>query len=54
MTETSKAYETVCTLDGKSKTYHTSGATKQEARDKAMVSANSDGYLDANCTTSEA
>ena len=54
MTEPSKTYKTTCTTGSTSKTYTTSGATKQEARDKAMGSAIPDGFIDSNCTTTEA
>lgn len=54
MTDTpSKTYTTTCEAGGKSKTYRTRGATKQEAREKALVSAAADGFTDSNCTTSE-
>ncbi|HMQ94482.1 MAG TPA: hypothetical protein PKA33_20545 [Amaricoccus sp.] len=49
-----KEYKTVCRMGKDSKTYHTTGETLQEARDKAMISAIGDGYSEATCKTSEA
>lgn len=54
MAEPEETYKTTCTAGDRSKTYTTSGATRQEARNKAMVSAAGDGFIDSNCTTSEA
>jgi hypothetical protein len=54
MAEPEKSFTTTCKTGDRSKTYTTSGASKQEAREKAMVSAAGDGFIDSNCTTSEA
>ena len=41
-----KTWTTVCKAGGKSKTYRTSGETKQEGREKALVMAAADGFVD--------